>query len=111
MPRPKSVKPVSTVKKIKPVKKNVLKPKKTAIDKINATVAKWDSGACPDYIKLGTADYLSLLATTLEKGEAVHLSYNSPCGKLAVLPRKPKELLNAARYLQRQATLGDKVKG
>jgi hypothetical protein len=104
MPRTKKV--TVTPKSVTTKKTKTTKVKKTAIDKINATVAKWDAGGCPDHVKLATPDYLSLLATTLERGEGTHLSYRSPNGTVAVLPRKPKELLAAVKYLRRQSVLG-----
>lgn len=93
-----------TVKKVAS-KKVTAKVRKTAADKIEATVSKWDaSQPTPGFLKLGTADFLDLLASNLEKGQGVN--YESPCGVLAVIPRKPKELLTTVKYLRRQAALG-----
>ena len=97
MPKVKVIKKAKSIVKTKPVKKV-----KSAVDKINAKVAKWDLLAGhPDHVKLSTPDFLDLLATTLERGEGV--SYASACGLLAVRPSKPKELLNTVKYLRRQA--------
>ena len=92
------------VKKTRTVK---AKARKSAIDKINATVAKWDLDVgCPDHIKLGTSDFLDLLASKLEKGECVN--HSSAVGTLSVFPKKPKELLNTVKYLRKQSTIGTK---
>lgn len=106
MPRKAKTTVIAKTSAKKTVKeKKTVKAKKTAVDKINATVAKWDTAAeHPKYVKLGTADFLDFLATNLENGEGVN--YASTCGPLAVKPRKPKELLNAVKYLRRQAALG-----
>lgn len=111
MPRPAKKTTVTTkkitkkaVKKTRTVKAKV---KKSAIDKINATVSKWDiEVGCPDHIKLGTSDFLDLLASKLEKGECVN--HSSAVGTLSVFPKKPKELLNTVKYLRKQSTLGTK---
>ena len=87
------------------VKKVAAKARKSAADKIEATVSKWDvNQPTPEFLKLGTADFLDLLASNLEKGEGVN--YAATCGVLAVLTRKPKELLTTVKYLRRQAALG-----
>ena len=86
-----------TVKTAKTAK--VVKAKKTFADRINATVAKAPEGL--SQVKLATADFLSLLATILEKGEGVN--YTASCGVLSVLPKKPKELANTVKYLRRIA--------
>jgi len=97
---PRKVKKTVKAKPVKAAKA----AKKTAVDKINATVAKWDmdSTARPDYIKLGTSDFLDLLATSLEKGKGINYC-EAPCGPLSVLPKKPKELLNTVKYLRRMS--------
>ena len=93
---------VATKKVVKRTTKTTARPRKSAVDKINATVAKWDaSEPTPDFLKLATPDFLDLLATSLEKGHGV--MYDAACGTLAVLPRKPKELLTTVKYLRRQA--------
>jgi len=93
---------VATKKVVKRTTKTTARPRKSAVDKINATVAKWDaSEPTPSFLKLATPDFLDLLATALEKGLGVN--YDSACGTLAVLPRKPKELLTTVKYLRRQA--------
>lgn len=86
-------------------RKVVTKVKKSAIDKLEATISKWDAATpWPDHVKLGTSDFLDLLASKLEKGESV--SYTSPLGNLSIVPRRPKELLNTVKYLRKQSTLG-----
>lgn len=103
MPTKRKVVVKATTKRT--VKKATTRARKSAAEKIEATVSKWDaSQPTPEFLKLGTADFLDLLASNLEKGEGV--SYAAPCGVLAVLPRKPKELLTTVKYLRRQAALG-----
>ena len=121
MPRPATKKPTVTTKKstrkprtvktktaTRTAKTRTTKAtRKSAIDKIDATVAKWDiEVGCPDHIKLGTSDFLDLLASKLEKGECVN--HSSAVGTLSVFPKKPKELLNTVKYLRKQSTLGTK---
>lgn len=105
MPR-KAKTPVVTKVKAKKVAVTARKPlkvktRKSVADKINAKVAKWDMMSHPEHVKLSTADFLDLLATTLERGEGV--AYASSCGLLSVRPSKPKELSNTVKYLRRQA--------
>lgn len=96
MPRKAKVAVVEKVKARKPVKT----VKKTALDKIEIKVAKWESKADRP-LKLSTSEFLEVLAATLEKGES--LGYSAPYGTLEIKPRNPKELLNTVRYLRRVA--------
>lgn len=104
---PRTAKKVTVSKSRGTRKTKTTRTRKSPIDKINTIVSKWDTemGECPDHVKLGTVDYLSLLASTLEREEGLYLNYVASCGNLAVLPKKPKELLNAVKYLKKQATL------
>ena len=97
MPRKAKVAVTEKVKARKPVKATV---KKTALDKINNKVAKWEAKADRP-LKLSTSEFLEVLAATLEKGEG--MSYSAPYGTLEIKPRKPKELLNTVKYLRRVA--------
>jgi phosphopantetheine adenylyltransferase len=90
--------PIKTRVKVKTVRKV---QRKTAEEKIATAVSKMSHDL--ESVKLNTADFLSLLASSLEKG--VGVNYDTDKGTVGVLPRKPKELVNTIKYLKRQVNL------
>jgi len=82
------------------VEKKTVKPKTTAMDRLDAKIAKLDSKA--GLLKVANTDFIQYLAVALDKGAGV--SVPSIYGDLEIKPRNPKELKNIVRYLGRQAT-------
>ena len=88
----------------KVVAKKKVSRRKTAEEKLNTAVAKMS----PDNlkpVKMTTSDFLSYLASSLEKGT---VNYGTQKGHIGVLPRKPQELAGTIKYLKRQATILNK---